>query len=587
MPDRIWNSKKDFQELLLSIVEPLKPFYSEEKAGLVLGVTATNYDRKAEIMEAFSRPLWGLVPFWAGGGTELELEEIYRRGLTAGTDPQGSEYWGDFHAFDQKFVEMAAISYGLILTPGKLWDPLSDREKERLADWLYGINQYELPVCNWILFAVLVNVALMKLGRKYDAKKLEKYLQGVEEFYLGDGWYQDGDSGQKDYYVSFAIHFYCLFYARVMGEEDPERCRVYKERAMLFGKTFIYWFDEDGAALPFGRSLTYRFAQVSFWSACLTAGVYPFTVEVIKGLIVRHMQDWLKKPVFDRDHILTIGYAYPDLVMGERYNGPGSPYWSLKTFAFLMLPDDHKFWSAKPAPLPALENVKPIPYADMLMAVYEGHNTAYVPGRYSPAGHGQSQAKYGKFAYDTRFGFHVARSCFELHEAAPDSMLAFCIDGYTYVRRICEDFTVSEDKVVSVWSPYPGIRVETTVIPENWGHRRIHRIASSVECEAYDCGFGIASDPADGYESGIKEGAAWAKNRYASCEVTGEYTDDAGEWLLEPGVVIDADPNTNLLYPKAVIPAVKYRITEGVTVIETCVRAEWKRLDYWEDKKLV
>ena len=157
---------------------------------------------------------------------------------------------------------------------------------------------------------MLVNVALMKLGRKYDAGKLEKYLQGVEEFYLGDGWYQDGDSGQKDYYVSFAIHFYCLFYARVMGEEDPERCRIYKERAMLFGKTFIYWFDEDGAALPFGRSLTYRFAQVSFWSACLMAGVYPYPVEVIKGLIVRHMQDWLKKPVFDRDHILTIGYAY-------------------------------------------------------------------------------------------------------------------------------------------------------------------------------------------------------------------------------------------------------------------------------------
>lgn len=582
MSDKIWSSKKDFQELLLSIVEPLKPYYSEEKARLVLGVTATNYDRKAETMEAFSRPLWGLVPFWAGGGTEAGFEEIYRLGLVAGTDPTGDEFWGGFHAFDQKFVEMAAISYGLILTPGKLWDPLSDREKERLADWLYGINQYELPVCNWILFAVLVNVALMKLGRKYDAGKLEKYLQGVEEFYLGDGWYQDGDSGQKDYYVSFAIHFYCLFYARVMGEEDPERCRIYKERAMLFGKNFIYWFDEDGAALPFGRSLTYRFAQVSFWSACLMAGVYPYPVEVIKGLIVRHMQDWLKKPVFDRDHILTIGYAYPDLVMGERYNGPGSPYWSLKTFAFLMLPDDHIFWSAKPAPMPALEKVKLIPYADMLMSVYDGHNTAYVPGRYSPAGHGQSQAKYGKFAYDTRFGFHVARSCFELHEAAPDSMLAFCINGYTYVRRICEDFTVSEDKVISSWSPYPDIQVETTVIPESWGHRRIHRIVSNVECEAYDCGFGIASDPDDGYEAGTEEGAAWAKNRYASCEVTGEYMDDAGEWLLEPGVVIDADPNTNLLYPKAVIPAVKYRIMEGITVIETCVRAQWNRLDYWK-----
>ena len=78
MSDKIWSSKKGFQELLLSIVEPLKPYYSEEKARLVLGVTATNYDRKAETMEAFSRPLWGLVPFWAGGGTEAGFEEIYR-----------------------------------------------------------------------------------------------------------------------------------------------------------------------------------------------------------------------------------------------------------------------------------------------------------------------------------------------------------------------------------------------------------------------------------------------------------------------------------------------------------------------------
>ena len=83
----------------------------------------------------------------------------------------------------------------------------------------------------------------------------------------------DGDSGQKDYYVSLLYILPPFLCARVMGEEDPERCRIYKERAMLL-KTFIYWFDEDagGAALrqiPF----TYRFAQVSFWSACPMAGV--------------------------------------------------------------------------------------------------------------------------------------------------------------------------------------------------------------------------------------------------------------------------------------------------------------------------
>ena len=81
------SSKKDFQELLLAILRPLLPYYSEKKAELVLGVTATNYDQKAIRLEAFSRPLWGLVPFWAGGGSAPEFEEIYRKGLAAGTDP--------------------------------------------------------------------------------------------------------------------------------------------------------------------------------------------------------------------------------------------------------------------------------------------------------------------------------------------------------------------------------------------------------------------------------------------------------------------------------------------------------------------
>ena len=39
---------------------------------------------------------------------------------------------------------------------------------------------------------------------------------------------------------------------------------VYKRQAQLFAQQFVYWFDANGAALPFGRSLTYRFAPVSY-----------------------------------------------------------------------------------------------------------------------------------------------------------------------------------------------------------------------------------------------------------------------------------------------------------------------------------
>lgn len=563
------NSKKDFQDLLLEILNPLLPYYSEGKAELELGVTATNYDRKAIRLEAFSRPLWGLVPFWAGGGQSPVFEEIYRKGLAAGTDPEGKEYWGGFHAFDQRFVEMAAISYGLILTPEKVWEPLEDKEKDHLADWLYGINRYELPVCNWVLFAVLVNIALKKLGRKYDGEKLETYLKGADTFYLGDGWYQDGDSGQKDYYVSFAIHFYSLFYAKTMEGEDPERCRIYKERAELFAKQFIYWFDDNGAALPFGRSLTYRFSQVSFFSACLMAGVEPFPVGVMKGLIVRHLCDWMRKPIFDRNDILTIGYGYPDLVMGERYNGPGSPYWALKTFAVLMLPDGHPFWDAEAEPMPRLERQLALPCADMLVHRYENHTTAFAPGKYSPAGHGQTPAKYGKFAYDTRFAFNVAKSSCELHEAAPDSMLAFMVNGYVYVRRICESFRVSETDVTSVWMPYEGIRVESVIVPTQYGHVRKHIIESGRDCEAWDCGFAVEID-VEGEKLTAEGCSAQVENGYCCCRVKAVQGDGKGEVIL-------ADPNTNLLHPMTRIPAVRYAIKKGRNEIVTEVRADYCR----------
>lgn len=563
------SSKKDFQELFLEIVNPLLPYYSEEKAELLLGVTATNYDQKAIRLEGFSRPLWGLVPFWAGGGKSQVFEDTYRKGLVAGTNPESKEYWGGFHAFDQRFVEMAAISYGLILTPEKIWEPLSDEEKDNLANWLFGINEYDLPICNWILFAVLVNIALKKLGRKYDAEKLEYYLNGADTFYLGDGWYQDGDSGQKDYYISFAIHFYSLFYAKTMEQEDPKRCQRYKERAEIFAKQFIYWFDDHGSALPYGRSLTYRFSQVSFFCACLMADVTPFPISVMKGLIVRHLCDWMQKPIFDRNDILTIGYGYPDLIMGERYNSPGSPYWALKSFAILMLPDQHPFWSAEVEAMPKLNEQMVLPYADMLLHRYLNHTTAYVPGKYSPFGHGQTPAKYGKFAYDTRFAFNVAKSTCEVHEAAPDSMLAFYINGYVYVRRVCEEFQVSETEVRSRWIPYPGIMVESIIVPTENGHIRKHMVISEIECTAYDCGFAVEIDT-KGEKLTQEQTLAQVENEYSECQVSLV----CGEGK---GTIIVADPNTNLLHPMTRIPAICYQIRKGKNEIITEVKARYNR----------
>jgi hypothetical protein len=541
----------------------------------VIGDTAAHYDNKAVYMEAFSRPLWSLVPYFAGNKEKNSSDwaALIREGLANGTDRQSDEYWGDCKPFDQRFVEMAAISYGILYAREDIWDPLTEKEKDNLATYLGNINDYELPVCNWLMFAVLVNIALRSVDREYRPDMLERYLNDCETFYLGKGWYQDGDSGQKDYYVSFAIHFYNLIYADRCGDVDPERANKFKERALLFGKQFMYWFDSDGAAIPFGRSLTYRFSQVAFFSACVLTGLEPLPRAVMKGIIRRHLQWWMSKEIFDRAGVLTIGYGYPNLVMAERYNAPGSPYWAMKTFAILALDDDEEFWQLKEEEYPGTVGLHPMKEADMLIYHYGKHTCAFVPGVYSPNGHGQLPAKYSKFAYDSRFGVSVAKSQYEIHENAPDSMLAFVINGYVYVRRICIESRIGEDHVYSKWTPYPGIEVETRLYPKEEGHVRKHTIRSEIDCLCYECGFSISRDK-EKYRTDISDNRAKAGNDFSSCSVI-TYVKSDNDSRCEGGEIINADPNTNLIFNKTVIPAVKIRVGNGETEIESKIEAAW------------
>jgi hypothetical protein len=558
------DTKQDFRQWMFQVLDPLKPLYSEGCARLHLGDSGVTYPKVSKEMEAFSRPLWALVPFWLGGGTGFE--DIYQTGLKNGTDPGHPEYWGGFGDYDQRFVEMAAIACGLIFTPKKVWEPLGEKGKEDLANWLYGINEHIIPDCNWQFFMILVNVALKKLGRRYDKERLKSGLLKIESYYTGDGWYRDGGSSQKDYYISFALHYYGLMYAKAMEAEDPERCLRFKERAVLFARDFLYWFDENGAALPYGRSLSYRFGQAAFWSAYVFAGLDDIPTGIVKGIISRHISWWMDQTMFDRDGVLTIGYSYPNLIMAERYNAPGSPYWAMKLLLCLALDDDHPFWKTESEELPELSEIKLLKQADMLMHRNGKDVISYPAGVCEKYGHGHVPEKYSKFAYSTRFGFSVARSQIILHENAPDSSLAFVIDGddYVFVRKYSDSYEVLEDRVISKWHPFPGIQVTTTIIPVEQGHLRIHEIESEFDCTAYDCGFSVEK-----FTKGYEQKAEGEKSS-VTYETQGCYV--SGKGPEAKGIVIEADPNTNVLYPNASIPAVSYRIKKGKFVrLETMV----------------
>ena len=77
------STKKEWQECLLSILEPLKAKFSADSARIVLDGGGTTYPQRVIELEAFARPLWGLVPFWYGGGHEPFFEKQYLEGLIA------------------------------------------------------------------------------------------------------------------------------------------------------------------------------------------------------------------------------------------------------------------------------------------------------------------------------------------------------------------------------------------------------------------------------------------------------------------------------------------------------------------------
>lgn len=564
MKHRQFRNKLDYQKALVELCQPLEHYYSEGKAYLQLGVTAAHYDKKTVGIEGFSRLLWGLVPLWAGGGDE-SYATLYQEGFKNGSNPTHEEYWGEMAEGHQAFVEMAAMGLGLLLAPDKIWEPLSKVEQENLNHWLLQINEHEFSKNNWQFFKVLVNIGLRHVGARYSQKAIEEGLEIIEGCYLGDGWYSDGQSIQRDYYIPFAMHFYGLIYAKTMKDLDPKRSQQFVERAKLFAKDFMYWFTESGEALPYGRSLTYRFAQVGFFSALAFADVEALPWGVIKGIVNRHFREWFQKPILDKEGLLTIGYAYPNLVMAEGYNSPTSPYWAFKSFLILALDETHSFWQAEEEPLPQLEELKVLEHAKMIIQRPEkDHIIALTSGQYAGFKPNNVAEKYSKFAYSSYFGFNVARSYYLLEQAAPDNMLVFKRDDMCFVRRECEQVEIGEKGIYSKWSPLTGIIVETMIEPYQDGHIRTHTIQAEFDIEAVECGFSVPDEtyPLIDKVCGDRFAEVNSQKGYSRIELL--QGDGAGD-------IIICEPNTNLIHPRTSLPHIKMTIKQGITTIKTYV----------------
>ena len=348
------STRADWQAVFRQLQAPIDTRLLPDATGYNLGPLQAFYGEPSRALETFSRPLWGLAAYAAGGGVWDGWADM-RRGLANGCDPAHLGYWGVPEGSDQRFVEMAAIAFAICMAPDDFWAPLSADAKANAAAWLGAINRPEssLPDNNWRWFRVMVNLALRSVGAEWNRPLMEADLERLDTFYLADGWYADGPHHQGtggrrgDYYVGMALQFYALLYIRLAPDLDPARTETYRQRAREFAAQFIHWFAEDGAAIPFGRSLTYRFAQGAFWAGLAFADETALPWGQLRGLWARHMRWWLQQPIFADGGLLSIGYIYPNQLMAENYNAPGSPYWAFKALAVLALPETHPLLASR------------------------------------------------------------------------------------------------------------------------------------------------------------------------------------------------------------------------------------------------
>ena len=561
------HSRRDFEALLTRSLDPLRKHYDASCSRIELAGGGAQYEDEVIPMEAWARPLWGLAPYWAGGSRSADefFEHAYCNGLIAGTDPQSDAYWGDCRDHDQKFVEMAAIAYALLLAPDVLWEPLTEGQRERAAAWLGKINEHSCPAGNWLWFQALVNLALRGLGMPYSESVLDEDFRALDGFYCDDGWYKDGPTGLPDYYNAMTFQFFSILYIWKFGNRDAVRAAGYLNRLKLFAVDYVKLFSVRGEAVPYGRSMIYRFAQSGFWSIAAAAGVCfgdDFDAARLKGLITRNIEAWDYGSICDNGRVLSLGYKYPNQHMCEGYNAAGSPYWCLMTFACLALPEDNAFWS-----VPASELAPSTCAIDDAMGKTalvsrdaRGEVTLYPSGCTPGHPFAQSDNKYSKFAYSSQFGFSVARSQRTLDEAAPDSMLSFVVGGRVFVRDGVEKsevvtFDNGQRAVRTYWSPCLGIDVVTEIIPLADGQLRDHMVTSAVDCVAYDAGFAV---PGDYHWVTLED-----TDKVCLVEAVGSV---AGERVL-----LHPEPNTNIECGKTVIPAVKYVIKAGVNKLATHV----------------
>ncbi len=204
---------------------------------------------------------------------------------------------------------------------------------------------------NWLLFSAMNEAFLAKYGYSWDQMRVDYALQQLEQWYVGDGMYKDGENYAFDYYNSYVIHPYLAQLVEIISKQTNSynlmfgKIRKRNERYAVIQERLI---NVDGTYPATGRSIVYRGGAFHHLADMALRKALPkqLSPQQVRCALTAVIKKTLESPTTYKNGWLTIGLYGDQPNLGDFYNNQGSPYICSNIFLPLGLPETDEFWSA-------------------------------------------------------------------------------------------------------------------------------------------------------------------------------------------------------------------------------------------------
>lgn len=369
--EKVKSDRELWAGVLYQMAAPVLSNMSEGKLQenmlVELSPTWDGRDKRVTYMECFGRLMAGLAPWLslpdddtAEGIQRKQLREWALKSYAQSVDPESKDYllW---RKEGQPLVDAAYIAESFLRGYDALWVPLDDLTKQRYIAEFQQLRRVDPPYTNWLLFSSTVECFLKKAGAQTDYYRITSALRKVDEWYVGDGWYSDGEDFAFDYYNSFVIHPMYVECLEVMTNGGKQNIWNVKggnfpnalKRMQRFGMILERFVSPEGTFPVFGRSITYRTGVLQPLALLSLRGWLP--KELPAGQVRAAMTAVIQRMFgdnrnFNAEGYLTLGFNGSQPNISDWYTNNGSLYLASLAFLPLGLPADAPFWTDAPQP---------------------------------------------------------------------------------------------------------------------------------------------------------------------------------------------------------------------------------------------